>query len=228
MPATPNGPDHLRTLWARKSLASCYVAVGKAEEAKTMLEDVRDRFTKRSGLDDIETLAATYELANCCRVLGDLKPAEALAKDVLDRRRKAPGMEHPDTLKTMDLLGLVRTVRGDDKAAEDVLLVTPGIREKTSPDDWSRFHTESLLGGCLIGQKKHAEAETHLLSAYGALKTREKTMAPRFKRLVSEAADRLIRLYDAWGKPDQSDAWRRQPSPRPPNGELPPNPFAEP
>ena len=143
-----------------------------------MLIQVRKRFLERSGPVDLETISATYELANCYRVLGDLKEAESLSGQVFDLRRIGLGIDHPDTLKMMDLLGLVRMVAGEYKTAEEVLGECLEIREKASPDSWSRFHTESLLGGCLMGQKKYLEAETHLLSAFRGMKQREKTMAP--------------------------------------------------
>ena len=43
--------------------------------------------------------------------------------------------------------------------AEPLLRECLAIREKTQPDVWSTFNTQSLLGGALLGQKKYAEAE---------------------------------------------------------------------
>jgi hypothetical protein len=144
----------------------------------------------------------------------------------LQRRQHVLGTEHAETLNTMDLLGLVRIAREEYGLAETVLGECLEKRAKALPDHWSRFHTESLLGGCLIGQKKYAEAETHLLSAYRGMKDREKTMSPALKPRLSEAAGRLIRLYDAWGKMSQAEEWRRKRSPIPDSVELPADPIA--
>jgi hypothetical protein len=38
--------------------------------------------------------------------------------------------------------------------AEPLLRKCLAIREKTQPDLWTTFNTQSLLGGALLGQKK--------------------------------------------------------------------------
>ena len=44
------------------------------------------------------------------------------------------------------------------------------------------FHTRSLLGGALLGQKKYADAEPLLTTGYEGMKQREQTMpAPNRK-----------------------------------------------
>ena len=47
--------------------------------------------------------------------------------------------------------------------AEPLLRECLAIREKTQPDAWTTFNTQSLLGGALLGQKKYADAEPLLL-----------------------------------------------------------------
>ena len=42
-----------------------------------------------------------------------------------------------------------------------------------SPDNWSRFSSMSLVGECLIGKAKYAEAEPLLIEGYNGLKQRE-------------------------------------------------------
>ena len=61
---------------------------------------------------------------------------------------------------------LVRTLRQEPADAERVLRECLEIRKNTTPEDWSRFNTESLLGGCLVDQKRFKEAEPILLSSY--------------------------------------------------------------
>ena len=58
----------------------------------------------------------------------------------------------------------------------------PEVRKNTTPEDWSRFNTESLLGGCLVDQKRFKEAEPILLSSYEGLKAREKSV-PAFHKI---------------------------------------------
>src|SRR5438045_9538971 len=84
------------------------------------------------------------------------------------------------------------------------------IRERTQPDVWNTFNTQSLLGGSLLGQKKYAEAEPLLLKGYEGMKQREKSMEPREAPRLPEALDRLFKLYNATNKPDEAKKWRAE------------------
>jgi hypothetical protein len=82
------------------------------------------------------------------------------------------------------------------------------IRAKAIPDDWSRFNTMSLLGGALLGQERYAEAEPLIVPGYEGLKAHEAKIPPPGKVRLPEAAERVVRLYEAWGKPEQATAWK--------------------
>jgi eukaryotic-like serine/threonine-protein kinase len=201
------GPDHTATLLAMQSLAACYLVEGKLEEAEPLLEDVwkgRKRVLKP---DHPDTIKATSDLADCYRLQRKLEMAEKFALEVLEMSRRGLGTDHPDTAGAMDLLGMVRIAREKYSDAEELLQECLKIREKTTPDHWSRFNTERLLGDCLLAQKKYDEAEKCLLSAYRGMKQRERTMAPTVKRYLFEAAERLVQLYDAQGNKDKADEW---------------------
>ena len=57
--------------------------------------------------------------------------------------------------------------------AELLLRECLAIREKSLPDRWGTFIARALLGGSLLGQNKHAEAEPLVLSGYQGMKVRE-------------------------------------------------------
>jgi hypothetical protein len=104
------------------------------------------------------------------------------------------------------------------RAAEHLIRDCLALREKTQPDAWTTFHTKSLLGGALLGQKKYTDAEPLLLAGYEGMKQREATIPqPDGKVRLPEALDRLIELYTAIDKPDEVKKWRaeraRYPSP---------------
>ena len=87
--------------------------------------------------------------------------------------------------------------------AEPLLRECLVIREKELPDHWLRWNALSMLGEALSGQGKHAEAEPLLIEGY------EKMLPPdplSFRK--REALDRIIALYEAWGKPDKAAEWR--------------------
>jgi eukaryotic-like serine/threonine-protein kinase len=83
------------------------------------------------------------------------------------------------------------------------------VREKKAPDDWPSFHAKSMLGEAQLGQKKYADAEPLLVAGYAGLKQREKKLPPPGKIRLTEAAARLVQLYEAWGKPAEAAKWRQ-------------------
>lgn len=65
---------------------------------------------------------------------------------------------------------------------------------------------ELILGQCLTRTGSFAEAESPLLNAY-------KKLAPVWPagHVTARAAIRtLIKLYDAWGRPDEADLWKAE------------------
>jgi hypothetical protein len=69
----------------------------------------------------------------------------------------------------------------------------------------------SALGACLLGQQKYAEAEPLLLRGYRGLRQHEQRIPAAFRQArLTEAAERLVQLYEAWGKPDETTKWRKE------------------
>ena len=62
-----------------------------------------------------------------------------------------------------------------------------------------------LLGEALLEQKKYAEAEPLLLSGYEGMKQREDAIPPQDKPRLTRALERLVKLYEAWGKTGEGD-----------------------
>jgi lipopolysaccharide biosynthesis regulator YciM len=68
-----------------------------------------------------------------------------------------------------------------------------------------------MLGGSLLGQKKHAEAEPLLASGYEGMKQRE-NLIPQQARAVflKEALQRLVQLYEATGQSEKAAQYRQR------------------
>ena len=86
--------------------------------------------------------------------------------------------------------------------AEPLLRLDLSRRERGS--NWSRFHGESLLGASLLGQKKFGDAKPFLIGGYEGMKQREAQIPAPLKRYLTEASERVVRLYDEWGKLDEA------------------------
>jgi len=108
-------------------------------------------------------------------------------------------------------LGLTLERQRKYAEAEALLRECLAIREKKEPDAWTTFNTRSVLGGALLGQKKYAAAETLLLKGYTGLRQQEDKISVVFRTLrLTQALDRLVRLYDEWGDKDEAAKWRKE------------------
>ena len=61
----------------------------------------------------------------------------------------------------------------------------------------------SMLGAVLTGQGKYAEAERLVVDGFKRMDA-----APAPQRRLTRA--RIVKLYEAWGKPDKATEWRRR------------------
>src|SRR5262249_52026322 len=94
--------------------------------------------------------------------------------------------------------------------AEPLLRECLAIRTKHIPDDWRTFNARSMLGASLAGQKKYAEAEPLLVQGYEGMQQREAKVPTDAKHWLTEALERLVRLYEAMGQKDKAAAWRKK------------------
>jgi len=81
-----------------------------------------------------------------------------------------------------------------------------------SPSDArpNRYNCQSLLGASLASQKRYADGEPLLVSAYTALKEREAGIPRESRIVVDRAGVRVVQLYTLWGKAQQASEWRRK------------------
>jgi hypothetical protein len=84
------------------------------------------------------------------------------------------------------------------------------IYETRLPDSWWGFSIRSELGGVLFEQEKYTEAEPLLLSGYEGMIQREDKIPDRYKGHVRRALQRLVKLYEATNRPNQSAEWKQK------------------
>jgi serine/threonine-protein kinase len=202
------GADHPDTLTTENNLATAYYAAGRLDEAIALFERVLKLRTAKLGADHPDTLASRNNLAVAYESHGRWSEAEPLRRDLLARRRLSDPPDSPTLADGLAGLGFDLFRQEKWSEAEPVLRECLAIRGKGQPDGWPRFVTMSQLGGALLGQGRHADAEPLIVSGYQGLTDREVTLPPAARALQTEAADRVIRLYETWPKPEQAAAWK--------------------
>ncbi len=176
--------------------------------------------TDRKNPGYLDTLAVAYSVAgqstNAVRVeqeaIALLKPDtsdEDKAYFVGNLRLFEANIPYRDDYRLAHEAGLLLD-EGKFAQAEPLARECLALREIMAPDGVRLFHARSLLGGCLLGQKKYADAEPLLLSGYEGLKQRENKLPPWYKPLFKEAIQRLAQLDEETGRPEQAAGWRKK------------------
>ena len=147
------------------NLAAGYQAAGKLDLALPLFEETLKLTKAKLGPDHPDTLISMNNLAVAYRgrreagpgpaaLRGDAQAPESQARRPTIPRRSAPW--HRSGMRCSQSKAWTE--------AEPLLRECLAIREKTQPDVWPTFNTQSLLGGALLGQKKYADAEPLLLA----------------------------------------------------------------
>ena len=198
------GPEHPDTLNSRINLAVAYRSTGRLTEAIPLFEATLKSMESRLGPENSDALLIRSIVAADDEVLNRLTEAESMYREILIRRRKK---EKPDSLVLAgELTNLGRNLLKQAKwsEAEPLLRECLAIRVQAIPDDYRRFNTESLLGGALLSQGKFAEAEPLILAGYEGMKAREAKIPPAGRSYLTEAGQRVVQLYRAWGQPQKA------------------------
>jgi tetratricopeptide (TPR) repeat protein len=141
--------------------------------------------------------------------LGQFARSEALYRAELERARKSFGPDNPRTVAAMLQFGMSLLRQERWSQAEPLFRESLALQAKTHPDAWSTFNIRSQLGGALLGQSLYAQAEPLVVQGYEGMITHKATMPPRLaKARLTEAAERLVRLYEQWGRPGEAAVWK--------------------
>jgi serine/threonine protein kinase len=204
------GVAHPRTINRAFNLGANYRDAGRLDHAVALFEEWLGRSktalkaghpTRQFGLT---AAAETYGRA------GRHEKVEPLLRELAAIARQVAGADSPTYAGHLAPLGLNLLVQRKHAEAETALRECLAIRQKKLPEHWVTFNTQSLLGAALLGQKKYAEAEPLLVQGYQGMKQRQARIPKEAQLRLSEALERLVQLYDAWGKKDEAANWRKQ------------------
>jgi serine/threonine protein kinase len=220
------GPENSVTFFQLCALGTVLQALGKRAEACTALRAALDG--RRKVVPASPFLAESlHAWAEFLMEEGEIGEAEKALREALEIERQAMPTRHRDTGQTLAALGWALTRQG--RAGDGEPLLREGLElcrtgyplghwptaDAQIPQlDWATATAESRLGGCLTVLGQFADAEKLLLSSYQTLQGARGT--PPQRRV--EAVDRIVNLYETWGKADKAAEWRakRPVLPKPP------------
>jgi serine/threonine protein kinase/Tfp pilus assembly protein PilF len=190
--------------------------MGKLAEAAGAMHDAETWLRKAIAIRENVPHGQNTELATSLQNLGvvmlragDPAQAATLASSALEIRRKFLRGDHPDVANSLSLLGLALTALDRLDEAERVLRESLEMRTRLYPEGnpahWNVGQARSALGACLMKRPDRlGEAEDLLLRGYETLAATSRS--PR--KLLAEAAERLVALYEIRQDADQAQHWR--------------------
>jgi serine/threonine protein kinase/tetratricopeptide (TPR) repeat protein len=219
------GRQHPQTQLTVANVGVNYLDARRPKEAIPLLEEAYRASKKHPSLSWVarplqNAYARAGESGKLLVLIGEQLPEAGLRRRIaeltdvlleqLPEARKTLPRDGPELPRLLANIGWGLLEQKKWAEAEPLLQECLTIREKTQPDAWNTFYTQSLLGGALLGQKKYQGAEPLLLKGYEGMKEREKTIPPFAKKVLPEAIDRLIELYTATNKPDEAKKWQAE------------------
>jgi hypothetical protein len=199
------GADDPVTLATRNQIGATLLAANRIAEAIAELQAVRDAHAAGVPANDPTALSARHNLGIAYRQADRAADAEPLLQQVRSSRAAILGPDHPDTLETLGELATTLLAAGKPAEAESCARDLLARREQQSPDAWQLLEAKSVLGSTLAGQKKFAEAEPLLVESYEGLTAR---MASLPAGCLHRAGERVVSLYESWGRPKDALSWR--------------------
>jgi serine/threonine protein kinase len=204
------GPEHIDTALTINNLAWLYRAQKKFAEAEPLYVQGLAVYRQVKGDDHPDTLTVLRSLASFYyQEVKRYDKAEPLYTELLERYRRLDGKDSARVGAALASLGVMQVRQGKHQEAEPQLRAALAIYKKTVPDTWHVGFAQVWLGASLAGQQKYADAEPVLLAGYERLQARHREM-PNPGPQLAEAGEQLVRLYEAWGKNDKADQWRKK------------------
>jgi len=190
---------------ALSNLASIISLQGDDARAESLSLEAYDLFRKTVGENHQYTAYPLVTLADIYYRRENYSKAREAIEHAVQIQQHALPAEHLDLVRSRITVGKIIMRTGDLAEAESIL--RPAFDRLVASFPAGHSNTAGAagaLGECLTLQQRFAEAETLLLRSYDGLL---KVVGPRDPR-TREAARRLLRLYEAWDKPENAAPYR--------------------
>jgi len=187
--------------------AACAQALGELEMAEGLAREALEVYHALPSAPPDEHRHATEALYEVLLHTGAPEDRIAALREALafQRRNVHPG--HLELNAALRFLGAELLAQGEAAEAEGLLREalaavephwTPG-----SENHWRVMDLKSQVGDALLQQGRLVEAEPLLLEGYERLDASRLASGEK-----ARAGDRILKLYEAWQRPDEVAAWR--------------------
>jgi eukaryotic-like serine/threonine-protein kinase len=206
------GSEHRYLATAINSLANLLNDTGQYADAQPLYHRAIAIYEKALPANHPDLAYPLRNLGNLHRARAEYAEALKFYERSLEIRIRAFGREHLTVAQSLESVGATKLLLGDTSGAEPLLSEALVVARKTLPPDHMTVGDSAAgVGWCHVEAKRFAEAEPLLLEAYRILVAR-RGAANAYTQTTRE---RLITLYERWGKPEQAAQYRNLPTPKP-------------
>ncbi len=200
-------PDHPALHNCLHVLARFYWKMGRPKESVPLWEEVLRCRKENLGEDDPLTVNTAFNLAVNYRSAGQWREAVEVIDEWLPHACSA--RSHTDTHWRIEEAASIY-VQSDQLVKAEPLLreLVELSKQEAGAESPQCAAAIARLGLNLLYQKKYTEAEPLLLSGYEGIKQREGKISPVDEIRLTEAIQRLVQLYEAWGELEKAEPWR--------------------
>lgn len=183
------------------NLAFLHYEKGDSAQAMALESDVLDMRREVLGDRHPDVAKSLNAIALWSMEGGKLETAESLLREAVEINIGIHGDDHPDVADSLTLLASCLVAQGRfDEAYEHAGAARQMLVSALPDGHWRTALAASAEGAALAGLHRYAEAEALLVDSYTVLSNDARAM----KALVDEAGERLVSLYEAWGKPEKA------------------------
>jgi tetratricopeptide (TPR) repeat protein len=185
----------------REVLGTAYLAVGDEAQAAKEFERAFELRLAMQGARDPATASCRNQLAVAYRLAG--RPSDG--NRLFDEASRSPARAQSLELSAALLMDRKKFAEAELKLRECL-----DIRQRNDPEGWKTYEAKSMLGEALLDQRKFPESEPLVLTGYEGMKSLSDKMPSQDKPRLMKSLERVIMLYDAWGKTDTAKNWRKK------------------
>jgi tetratricopeptide (TPR) repeat protein len=200
------GDNHPEVATGLYNLSFVLVDIGETDAAIAMARQSLDIYRRTFGNEHPDIARVLTSLGESLTRQGHYAEAEPMLRESLEMRRRLEGDEHPAVAASLTALAQLMVATG---VYEDGHLLAQQARQifstALSESHWRTGVASSVEGASLTGLRRFDEAEALLTASYALLDT-DAGVLEIYKRDVLR---HLVRLYLAWGKPQQATRYQQ-------------------
>ena len=202
------GSSHEAVAASLGALAAVKLARGDAAGAGELYRESLGIVRKIHGDRHPYVAAAVNSVAGAAWARGDAAEAISGYRESLALHRKLLRPGHVDVARPLVGLGTALCEKGRPEEAEPLLREAHEIRAAALPASHREVARAKVeWGACLTRLDRHAEAEALLVAGHRGLSgARDAASA----KAAHAALEKLVRLYEAWGKKEEASRHRRE------------------